>query len=170
MTQTKDLVDVSKLNAVISHIVSGRASTVKDACELAGVPTSTFYAMQKRGQVDEIIGQALQGLRDDMALLLAHELPEIAKDIATIAKNKDASNRERVNAFRALLMADKVLGTAPAAPDSEKAGDWLQRQGSRFQPMQVNVAGNLVITGPEPGVVEGEVRELADEPALNEGD
>lgn len=162
MSTTKDLVDQVKLNRVVELIVSGEASTVKAACKLAGVPTSTFYAIQKRGLIDEAIAQALQQLRDDIALIWATKLPSLAESLVALAEDKDTSSREKINAIRALLQFDKVIGTAPIAPSGESAADWLKRQGARYQPVQINVEGDLVVSGPPPdeGVIEGEAEEL----------
>lgn len=160
---TRDL----RLARVFEKLLSGEASTVKDACELAGVPRSTFYSLVGQGELEPVLLELRQGMVAELFGQVASDWASQVDGLLTDIRDAD-SVRDRNDGRRTLLHYLRHLGGEMREPEvADDATEWLREHGSQFSPVQINVSGDLVVgekeqSPPIEEVVEGSAEVVKD--------
>ena len=160
---TKELQRLSDIKRVLELIASGEARSVSEACKLAEVPRSTYYAHLRAGTFDELLARMEQDIITEVVTAFDSVLPELLEAIRKDALDESLSARDRDTARRTLLLyKDKLAGKVSAPATGEPAPDWIAKQGGRFQPIQIVGSQVTIKSGEEPEIVDGEAEEVDD--------
>jgi hypothetical protein len=157
---TKELQRLSDVQRVLKLIASGEARSVSEACRIANVPRSTYYEHLRLGVFDEMLARMEQDILTEVVSAFSTTLPKLLEAIEKDALDDSLTARDRDTARRTyLLYKDKLAGSVSPAATGEAATDWLKRQGSRFQPIQIVGSQVVIHSGEEPEIVDGELEE-----------
>jgi len=166
MTDLVPLTQDLRLARVFEKLLSGEATTVKGACELADVARSTFYSLVGQGELEPVLLQLRQGMIAELIGQVASGWPTLIEKLLKDIENADTV-RDRMDGRRTLLHFIKHLGGELREPEpADEAADWLREHGASFSPVQINISGDLICTGekeqspPTEEVVEGSAEEL----------
>ena len=139
-TELQTLTEELRIAAVLEKLLSGEATTITEACELAGVPRSTFYTLVGRGHADALLAELRQNLTTEVLGQAAAAMPRIMESVIADCEDEELTPRDRHDAQRTFLAFVKNLtGTVREPEPSEDAAKWLKERGKSFSPVQINI-------------------------------
>jgi hypothetical protein len=139
-TELQALTEELRIAAVLKRLLSGEATTIAGACELAEVPRSTFYALVGRGHADALLIELRQNMIAEVLGQGVAAIPTIMESIITDCSDKELTARDRHDAQRTFLAFVRHLtGTVREPEPSEDAAKWLKERGQSFSPVQINI-------------------------------
>jgi len=139
-TELQTLTEELRIVAVLEKLLSGEATTIVEACELAKVPRSTFYALVGRGHADAILVELRQNVIAEILGQGSVAMPTIMQSIIADCSDEALTPRDRHDAQRTFLAFMRHLTGSVREPEpSEDAARWLKDHGKSFSPVQINI-------------------------------
>lgn len=146
---------------VVELLATGKASSIRDACQQTGVSRKSLYKWISEGVLDTALTEVKANATTEAVSLLMGSLPEVVQKLIEDALDEGGklSARDRDSARRTYLLAVQKLGhLVPDVPTGEDAREWLKKHDDRksFSPVQINIH----VKDKEPTTIEVEAEEL----------
>ena len=168
----KDLRRAAQIQLVVDALASGR--NITEACERAGVATSTWRSWKKDGLVSDVINDRYNDIVTGVKDIVADSLVEHVKVLAALARGQTPKGtsldgtfapRDAIAAGTQLLRVWQELGGDEITKEREQELILEELRGAHISITQVHVLTANIGTSGQPmpvpaGVLEGDYEEV----------